>query len=116
MFDRNERLRELLRSEIIQTLREVKDPGFSGLLTITDVELSVDRKTAVVYYSVLGTALERRRTDRALARCAPYIHHLLIKRLALKLAPKIVFRFDDTPRRASRIDKLLGQIEQERGE
>jgi len=115
MFDRNERLRELFRGEITQALREVKDPGLLGLLTITDIELSPDRKTLTVFYSVLGTPVERRRTDRALQRCAPYIHHLLIKRLALKLVPKIVFRFDDTPRRATRIDKLLGDIAKEHG-
>ena len=115
MCDRNERLRELFRGEIVKALRDIHDPGHSGLLTVTDVELSPDRKTLTVFYSVLGTPVERRRTDKALQRCAPYIHHLLIKRLALKLAPKVVFCFDDTPRRASRIDKLLGDIEKERG-
>jgi ribosome-binding factor A len=116
MFDRNERLRELFHAEIIKTLREIKDPGITGLLTVTDVELSADRKDLTVYYSVLGTPEERRRTDKALQRCSPYIHHLLIKRLALKLVPKIAFRFDDTPRRASRIDQLLGDIEKEHGQ
>jgi len=96
-----------------KALREVKDPGISGLLTLTDLELSVDRKNLTVYYSVLGTTQESKRTSRALDRCAPFIHHLLIKRLSLKLIPKIVFRFDDTPRRASRVDKLLGDIEKE---
>ena len=41
MFDRNERLRELFRCEIIKALREVKDPGLAGFLTITDLKLSV---------------------------------------------------------------------------
>jgi ribosome-binding factor A len=68
-----------------------------------------------VFYSVLGTPTERKRADRALQRCAPYIHHLLIKRLKLKLVPKIAFRYDDTPRRASRIDKLIDDIEKEQG-
>lgn len=115
MFDRNERLRELFRSEIIKALHEVKDPGLGGLLTFTDLELSPDRKTVTVFYSVLGSPVERKRTARALERCAPFLHHLLIKRLALKLVPKILFRFDDTPERASRVDKLLGDIEKERG-
>jgi len=116
MFDRNDRLRELFRGEIAKALRDVKDPGLSsGLLTITDIELSEDRKSLTAFYSVLGTPIERKRTDRALERCAPYIHHLLIKRLKLKLVPKVSFRFDDTPRRASLIDKLLGDIEKERG-
>ncbi|MFA6004651.1 MAG: 30S ribosome-binding factor RbfA [Elusimicrobiota bacterium] len=115
MFERNERLRELFHAEITKALREVKDPGLSGgLLTVTDVELSVDRKTVTVHYSVLGSAQDRAHCARALERCAPYIHHLLIKRVKLKLVPRIVFSFDDTPRRAARVDKLLGQLEDEK--
>ncbi|MDD5657175.1 MAG: 30S ribosome-binding factor RbfA [Elusimicrobia bacterium] len=114
MFERNERLRELFRVEITKALREIKDPGLGGLLTITDLELADDRKNVTVFYSVLGTAKELQRTARALERCAPYIHHLLIKRLKLKLIPRIAFRFDDTPRRATQVDKLLGEIERER--
>jgi len=113
MFDRNERLRELFRAEITQALREVKDPGLAGLLTVTDVAISPDRKTLTVYYSVLGTPAQRGRTARALDRCAPFIHHLLVKRLTLKLVPRVVFIFDDTPRQAARVDRLLGQIEKE---
>jgi ribosome-binding factor A len=114
MFERNDRLRELFHAEIIKALREIKDPGISGLLTITDIELAPDRKNATVFYSVLGTPKELKRTARALERCAPFIHHLLIKRLALKLVPKLTFSFDDTPRRATHVDKILGQIEKER--
>ena len=55
MFSRNDRLRELFRTEIVKALREVKDPGLSGFLTITDVEISADRKTAKVFYSILGS-------------------------------------------------------------
>ena len=113
MFDRNERLRELFRAEITRALREIKDPGVSGLLTVTDLQISSDRKTATVYYSVLGTSLQRGRTARALERCAPFIHHLLVKRLSLRIVPRIVFRFDDTPRRAAGVDKILGEIADE---
>ena len=64
---------------------------------------------------MLGSALERSRTARALDRSAAYIRHLLRKRLTLKTMPQVVFSFAATPRRAARIDKLLGQIEREQG-
>lgn len=116
MFERSDRLKELFRSEVILALRGVKDPGVSGLLTVTDVELSTDRKTVVVYYSVMGDATQRVSTAKALERAAPYLKQVMRKRLSIKVIPTIKFEFDETPRKASRIDKLLLDLEKERGD
>ncbi|MBI5629528.1 MAG: 30S ribosome-binding factor RbfA [Elusimicrobia bacterium] len=113
MFARSERLKELFKIEIIQALRGVKDPGVSGLMTVTDLALSPDMKTATVYYSVLGSARQRAGTAGALERAAPYLRQVLRKRLSLKFIPHFVFLYDDTPRKASRIDQLLMRIEGE---
>ena len=113
MFSRGERLRELFRVELSLALRGVKDPGLSGFLTVTDLNLSPDMKSATVYYSVLGSLQERERTAKALERCAPYLRQVLRKRLALRVIPHFAFVFDETPQKASRIDKLLLQIEKE---
>jgi ribosome-binding factor A len=110
MFARNDRLKELIKSEIILALRTVKDPGVAGFLTVTDVELSPDRKTATVFYSVMGQDAQRASTTRALTRAEPYLRGVLRKRLALKVIPKVVFRYDDTPRKASRVEELLEKI------
>ena len=113
MFSRSERLRELFRVEVAKVLRNVKDPGLSGFMTVTDLGLSSDKKTATVYYSILGTELQKESTAKALERCAPFIRQVLRKRLALKTIPHFVFVYDDTPLKASRIDKLLLQLERE---
>ena len=113
MFSRGDRLRELFRVEIAKALQGVKDPGVSGFLTITDVQLSTDGKTVNVFYSLLGSAVQKESTQKALERAAPYFRQVLRKRLSLKTIPAIAFHYDDTPQRASRIDKLLLQLEQE---
>ena len=113
MFSRSDRLRELYRVEIAKTLQTVKDPGLSGFLTVTDVELSTDGKTVTVFYSLLGSGAQHESSQKALDRAAPYIRQVLRKRLTVKMIPTIVFHYDDTPKRASRIDKLLLQLEQE---
>lgn len=115
MFARSERLRELFRTEISRALTGVKDPGLSGFLTVTDLTLSPDMKTASVYYSVLGSAHQRKTTAEALERASPYLRQVLRKRLALKMLPHFVFIYDETPRKASRIDQLLLKIEKEEG-
>ena len=114
MYERNERLKELYKELVSTMLREIKDPGLSGFITLTDTELSVDRKTLKAYYSVLGTDAERERTKEALGRAAPYLRELIKKKVAVKTIPNITFVYDDTPKKASRIDELLNKLERDR--
>ncbi|MBI3288399.1 MAG: ribosome-binding factor A, partial [Elusimicrobia bacterium] len=83
MYDRNDRLKELYKELLSTLLREVKDPGLSGFLTVTDTELSADRKTLKVYYSVLGTDAQRASTGQALERAAPYLRELMKKKVTV---------------------------------
>jgi len=114
MYDRAERLRELFKELVTQLLREVKDPGLTGFLTVTDLQLSADRKNATVYYSILGSDAERESAGKALERAAPYLRSLLKKKVTVKVVPQLRFEFDETPRKASRIDTLLHKLEKER--
>ena len=114
MYDRGERLRELYKELVSELLRQVKDPGLTGFLTVTDLVLSADRKTAVVYYSVLGSDAERESAGKALERAAPYLRELLKKKVTVKTIPNLKFEYDDTPKKASRIDELLHKLEKER--
>ena len=52
--DRSVRVAEMIREEVSLILQnKVKDPGM-GLVTVTDVTVTPDLKTARVHYSVLG--------------------------------------------------------------
>lgn len=116
MYERSDRLKELFREEIVAALRALKDPGISGFLTVTGLDLSTDRKLAKVFYSVIGDERQRKSTAKALERCAAYIRHILRKRVQIKTIPHVVFEYDITPQKASRIDKLLLDIEKENGQ
>ena len=86
-----------------------------GFLTVTDLALSIDRKTAMIYYSILGSEAERAAAGQALERAAPYLRALLKKEVTVKVVPTLVFKYDETPRKASRIDELLNKLDKERG-
>ena len=116
MYDRAERLRELFKEQVTELLRQVKDPGLTGFLTVTGLDLSADRKTATVFYSVLGSDAERESVGKALERAAPYIRELLKKKVAIRTVPNLKFAYDDTPKKASRIDELIHKLEKERGQ
>jgi ribosome-binding factor A len=115
VYNRNDRLKELYKELISTLLREIKDPGMSGFITVTDTALAADRKTVKVYYSVLGTQSERERTAQALERAAPYLRELIKKKVAVKTIPNLIFTYDTTPKKASRIDELLNKLEREKG-
>ncbi|MFA6092837.1 MAG: 30S ribosome-binding factor RbfA [Elusimicrobiota bacterium] len=110
MFNRSDRLRVLFLEEISREFSELKDPGISGLVTVTALRLSADRKTAHVYYSVLGSVLDQASTARAMERCAGHVHRRLMQKLSLKRVPKIIFVFDETPEKAHRIEDLLARL------
>lgn len=116
MYARSERLKELYREEITLALQTVKDPGLHGFLTVTGVEISPDGKHCDVFYSILGTEKDRKDAEHALNRAAPYIRQVLRKKLTIKRLPDFHFKYDDTPRKAAGIDKLLLKLEQEKKE
>ena len=113
MFQRDERIVALLQEELSTLIRSVKDPGVAGLVTLTGVELSGDRKTASVYFSVFGNQQQRDSTAKALARAAEYIRYQLKGRLSLKIIPRLEFLYDNTPERAQRIEEIFGKISAE---
>ena len=117
MYDRGERLKELYKELVSELLRQVKDPGLTGIfLTVTDLELSADRKNATVYYSVMGSPVQLESAGKALDRAAPYLRELLKKKVTVKTIPNLKFVYDDTPKKASRIDELIHKLEKERGQ
>ena len=116
MYDRAERLKELFKEQVTELLRQVKDPGLAGFLTVTGLDLSADRRTATVFYSVLGSDAQRESAAKALERAAPYLRELLKKKVTIRTIPNLKFQYDDTPRKASRIDELIHKLEKERGQ
>ncbi len=115
-FARSERLRELFLKEVVQAIAGLKDPGLSGFLTVTDLDLSPNGKTARVFYSLLGSSDDRASTKRALERSVNFIRQKLYSKLRFKFIPKLSFEFDVTPEGAQRIESILDKIREEDGE
>jgi ribosome-binding factor A len=71
--DRHARVAERIREEVSLILQnKVKDPGM-GVVTVTDVTVTPDLKTARVHYSVLGGDEERLAVRDALRRSKGFI-------------------------------------------
>jgi ribosome-binding factor A len=93
---RLERLQQVVREEIEATLAdEIGDPALSEV-RITNVVLSVDYRSARVYY-VLPPPDDRVRRDeaaRALVRATPFLRHRLADAAEIKRVPDLKFVFE----------------------
>jgi ribosome-binding factor A len=107
---RKERVGDQIRKEVSYIIQsELKDPGI-GFVTITDVELSEDLKSAKIFYSVFGDEKNKLDSSRALQRAIFFVQREIGKRMRLKYTPKIRFIFDDSVERGARIEKTLEEL------
>ena len=110
MKHRLERVNELMRRELGELInREVSFTA--ALVTVQQVDITPDLKSAHVYVSVMGSPEQ---CNEALARLhanRKNLQHLLSKRVVLKFTPHLHFKLDDTIERGTRIINLLEQIE-----
>ncbi len=94
---RKQRLQDQLRevlSEIIR--REMRDPRFSeGLLTITEVEVTADYKSATVFVSVLGSEEVKREKLNLLRHATGVLREELKRSKAFITVPSLTFKYDD---------------------
>ena len=112
--ERTGRLAAQFQQEIATILQqELKDPSL-GFVTITRVELSKDLSHAKVFFSCLGPAEERTRSQDALARSARFLHGLLKKRFRLKVIPMLHFHYDESIEGSVEFSAMLDKLNQER--
>ena len=86
---------------------EAKIPSFnSKLITVTEVRMTPDLKTARVYVIPLG-GIETKETVRILTDNAHLVRKALSKRLDIKFLPKLIFVEDNSFEYAEKIEKII---------
>lgn len=111
MFSRGERIRKAIIKEVSDILqRHVKDPRISGIVSVTDVDLSADYGHAKVYVSIYGNEEQKEQIMEALEDSTPYVRREIGKRIRLRHTPELEFKRDDSLERGSRITDLIDKI------
>jgi len=106
-----ERLQDTLREELGALVEgELGDPRI-GLVSVTEVHLSPDGKTARVFVAAVGSDEEAAQSLEGLNAARGYIRHELTGRLAVRQAPEIFFVLDRSDQYGGRINELLHRIE-----
>ncbi len=110
MTRRTRQVGELLREELTDIIRrEVKDPRI-GFMSVTNVDVTPDIRTARVYISVLGTDEERENTLSALRSASKFIRFHLKPRLRMRQIPELEFRDDRSMEYAQHISETLREL------
>ncbi|MBF0426016.1 MAG: 30S ribosome-binding factor RbfA [Magnetococcales bacterium] len=109
---RTERVRGEIRREIAAMLErgEVRDPRLTtGLVSISDVEVSRDLGYATVYFSVLGGD-EGADIGAALNHATGFLRSRLAHRLRMRQVPLLRFVKDGSFEYGHRIDALIASL------
>ena len=86
---------------------EAKIPSFnSKLITVTEVRMTPDLKTARVYVIPLG-GIETQETVKILTEYSHLVRRALSKRLDIKFLPKLKFVEDNSFEYAEKIEKII---------
>ena len=110
MSNRTLKINSLLEIELGQILNRKIELPKDCLITLTGVETMPDLREARVWISVLPE-LETRRVFKELNRKKSEIQKILHKKLFMNPLPKLQFRIDKTEVHATRMDRILDNLE-----
>lgn len=114
-YKRADRVADLIKAELSDILlRRIRDPRI-GLLTITDVKMSDDLRSARIYFVQMGKDRLDAELQAGLEKAKGYLKRELGKRLNLRYMPDVFFFYDKSFEYGSRIDKLLMEIHEKDG-
>ena len=111
MSNRPERVAERIKREAADILETMlRDPRLSGMVSVTDVEVTHNLSLARVYVSVLETGQAREEAMEALASAAGFFRRQLAPRLGLREVPELRFLLDTSIERGARVEEILRRL------
>ena len=108
-MQRKERLEQDVKLALSNIINyEVKNKEVSGLISVTDVNITPDQKYATVYVSVFVKNPEK--VLEGLKSSTGFIKNSLSKKVKLRLIPDITFKIDDSMNYGARMDKIIDEV------
>ncbi|HEY1662020.1 MAG TPA: 30S ribosome-binding factor RbfA [Verrucomicrobiae bacterium] len=113
---RHERVRELLKREIGEAVRREFNVNETGLISVNDVDVAGDLKSATVFISIFGKPEQQKRGFQLLTEHRIRIQGHVAKAVILKYTPTLKFVFDDSIVRGNRVLQIMEELEKEASE
>ena len=110
------RVAELIKREVSQMLLSgIKDDRVgTGMVSVTDVDVSGDLQHAKIYVSIYGSDEAKAETMAGLKSATGYVRSELGARVRLRRTPEVAFVEDRSIERGNKVLSLLNQLENNR--
>ena len=108
---RHERVRELLKRAIGEAIRREFHVNDVGLITVNDIDVGGDLRSAVVFVTILGNADQQKRGLHVLEENRIRLQGLVAKSVILKYTPTLKFVADDSIVRGNRVLQIIEELE-----
>ena len=105
------RVRELLKQEIAEVLRQEMSIQEVGLLTVNAVGIARDLRSAIVFLGFVGTPAQRKQALAMLEEKAKWIQSRVGGTVRLKFTPELRFQIDDSIEQGNRVLAILDELE-----
>lgn len=108
-FSRNVRVGDQIQRVMAQVLREkLHDPRLS-LLSVSKVDVSRDLSWAHIYIASIDDHADEKEILNLLEKAKGFLRKELAREIKLKYIPKLKFLFDDSVKKAMRLESLLNK-------
>ncbi len=109
---RTDRVASLLQMELSSLILErVKDPRL-GFVTVMNVKITADLKSAVVFVSIMGDQKKKDESLQVLKRAAGFLQHEVGLAIKMRFTPKLQFELDDSLDKDFEIGQVIRKIEE----
>ncbi len=105
------RVGELLKREISEAIRRTVPIDKAGLVSVNDVEVAGDLKTAKVFLGLLGTPEQKKIALALLQKNRPKIQSIMAQAIVLKYTPRLQFVVDESIDRGNRVLTIIEELE-----
>jgi ribosome-binding factor A len=112
---RHERVRELLKREIGEAIRREFHVNDVGIITVNDVDVAGDFKSAVVFISILGNPAQQKCGLTVLNENRIRLQGLVARAVVLKFTPTLKFVADDSIVRGNKVLQIIEELEKNSG-
>ncbi len=108
---RQDRVRELLKRAVGEVIRREISVNEGGFITVNDVGLTPDLKSATIFIGILGGPEQKKKGQAILNEKAAWLQMQVAREIILKYTPRLRFVVDDSIERGNRVLHILEELE-----
>jgi ribosome-binding factor A len=110
---RAERVGEVIKDVVADAIRRLKDSRITGMVSVTEVEVSGDLRHAKIFVSIYGDEESQQQTMEGLHSAVGFVRSEVGKAVKLRSVPEIQFKQDRSIEHGAHIHDLLARIKRE---